>query len=76
MEEVMPKVYKELAKVAETPGDAFSLLPGGINPATQAYNAVIESENYRRKIENEFDEDLTKEISSLNVDLTKANVAL
>ena len=67
--------YKELAKVAETPGDAFSLLPGGINPATQAYNAVIESENYRRKIENEFDEDLTKEISSLNVDLTKANVS-
>lgn len=66
--------YKELAKVAETPGDAFSLLPGGINPATQAYNAVIESENYRRRIENEFDEDLTKEISSLNVDLNKANV--
>ena len=66
--------YKELAKVAETPGDAFSLLPGGINPATQAYNAVIESENYRRRIENEFDEDLTKEIGSLNVDLNKANV--
>ena len=67
--------YKELAKVAETPGDAFSLLPGGINPATQAYNAVIESENYRRRIENEFDEDLTKEVSSLNVDLSKANVS-
>ena len=66
--------YKLLSKVAETPGDAFSLLPGGINPATQAYNAVIESENYRRKVENEFDEDLTKQVTSLDVDLSGSNI--
>ena len=70
--------YKLLSKVAETPGDAFSLLPGpagmGINPATQAYNAVIESENYRRKVENQFDEDLTKQVTSLDVDLSGSNI--
>jgi len=74
--------YRELAKIAESPKNAFStFLPnqfiagtGTGNEAIQSYNAVIESENYRRKIENEFDEDLTKEISSLNVDLSRANV--
>tara|TARA_B100000902_G_scaffold322064_1_gene315221 strand:+ start:10495 stop:12687 length:2193 start_codon:yes stop_codon:yes gene_type:complete len=69
------KSFNMLAKVAETPGDAFSgLLPNGKNPAIQAYNAVIESENYRRKIKNDFDEDLTAELDTLNVDMTKANI--
>lgn len=69
------KPYKLLSKVAETPYDAFSgLLPNGKNPAIQAYNAVIESENYRRKVENEFDEDLTKQVTSLDVDLSGSNI--
>ena len=52
----------------------FGLGPGSFNLGIENFNAQIKQENYKRKVQNDFDEDLTKELNSLNVDLDKSNV--
>lgn len=52
----------------------FGLGPGSFNLGIENFNRQIKKENYKRQVQNDFDEDLTKEINTLNVDLDKANV--
>ena len=52
----------------------FGLAPGSFNLGIENFNRQIKKENYKRQVQNDFDEDLTKEINTLNVDLDKANV--
>ena len=52
----------------------FGLGPGSFNIGIENFNRQVKKENYKRQVQNDFDEDLTKEINTLNVDLDKANV--